>query len=349
MTKQVESRTVDFAKLALVGNFIISLGIVLVTAGGSWDITNHILNKPETFFAPPHAVLYSGVGMALLGFLALFIGCKKSKMQPHLRKGLKISGLGIGLLIAAGPADFIWHSNFGLDGLLSPPHLVLISGMILSSVGALINSAKYASCTKLTAVLITVSLIPVWLSVTGLFYSFTLPFSDTDYFDFNPHPVFAVVFASLAYPVLVSVILILASNLSGAKFGVASMVGASYVSIMILTAIIPNESLGVTIPFYLFNMIPIIIGDVMISKVKNTRAPYIAGAIFGSAFFFMYYPLITYTYNEILFQKVMWPSLTSIVYFELVPIISPILVCAGAIVGLFGPKLASKITYYMYK
>lgn len=344
MKRQIETGRVDYSRLALIGNIAVSLGIIMVTAAGSWDITNHILNKPETFFAPPHALLYSGVGAALFGFFVLYVGWIKGSKPPRFRKGIRLAGLGIGLLLAAGPADYLWHSNFGLDGLLSPPHLVLISGMILSSVGALVNSSGYAKDSKTTAGLLAiVSLVPVWFSITGLFYSFSLPFSETDYFDFNPHPVFAAAFAASAYPFLVSVILILASSLSR-RFGVASIVGALYLGIMSLTAIIPNDSLLGTIPFYWINMVPIVLGDVLISKTKAAKPQYLAGAIFGSTFLFMYYPLVTYTYNEVLFERVLWPSITSQVYFEMVPIISPVLICAGAISGIFGAKFAQRMS-----
>jgi len=48
----------------LIGSSLTSLGILLVTVGGSWDITNHLLSKPETFFSPPHAFMYSGVAFS---------------------------------------------------------------------------------------------------------------------------------------------------------------------------------------------------------------------------------------------------------------------------------------------
>lgn len=340
--------SVDYERLAVIGNLVVSLGIIMVTAGGSWDITNHILNKPETFFAPPHAMLYSGVGVSMFGFLVLYISWRNSVVMETFRRGVKISGLGIGLLLAAGPIDFAWHSAFGLDGLLSPPHLVLISGMMLACVGALLNSAKYAKEPTVPArILVVVSLIPVWFSVTGLFYSFSLPFSETDYFDFNPHPVFAAVFASAAYPFLISTILVLGPSLLRNRFGTASMVGVSYLVIMSLTAILPNSSLVGTLPFYWISLIPIVLGDLVISRIKGTRALQVAGAIFGSSFFFMYYPLITYTYNEVLFEKVMWPSLTAHVYFEMAPIISPVLIFVGAVVGVFGAMFSKRLARSM--
>ncbi len=345
MKRQLETIPLDYSKLFRIANIVVSLGIILVTSGGSWDITNHILNKPETFFAPPHAMLYSGVGIALLGFILLFVSWHKSGESSKFKNGLKITTIGIVSLLAAGPIDFIWHSTFGLDGLLSPPHLVLIAGMGLTSIGALVNTKvllrKSDKPSRFTNI---VSFIPVWFSITGLFYSFSLPFSKTDYFDFNPHPVFAAGFASVAYPFLISVILASSAILAKNRFGVASLIGASYLGIMTLSAVIPNHTLIQTIPFYLSNIIPIILGDYILSKSKSTKHMMIAGAVFGSAFYFIYYPLITYTYNEITLDKLMWPSLTSQIYFEIIPLIAPFLIICGSIVGALGVKFAQKIT-----
>ena len=53
---------------------VMSLAVLLVATGGvflqiggtSWDVTSHLLQRPETFFTPPHAVLYSGVGLLVI-------------------------------------------------------------------------------------------------------------------------------------------------------------------------------------------------------------------------------------------------------------------------------------------
>ncbi|MEO9310009.1 MAG: hypothetical protein ABI337_06905 [Nitrososphaera sp.] len=333
----------DYSKLMLASNIVVSLGIILVTSGGSWDITNHILNKPETFFAPPHLVLYTGVGIALCGFLLSLQSWFKLKKPENLSDGVKVCGTGIALLLTAGPADFVWHSNFGLDGLLSPPHLVLISGMILSSIGALVNLVKHISNSKFARLFIVISLVPVWFSITGLLYSFSLPFSDTDYFDFNPHPVFAASFAAFSYPFLITTVFIFAALLAQNRFGVVSIIGASFLGMMTLTAIIPNNSLVHTIPFYLLALIPIILADMLISKTKGAKSLYVAGGICGSTWFFMYYPIITYTYNEILYHKIIWPSITSHIYFEMVPIVAPILSLVGTISGIFAVRFSQKI------
>jgi len=60
----------------LLGSILVSFGILLAAGGGSWDITNHLLNRPETFFAPPHAILYSGVASAVAGAVLLVVSSK---------------------------------------------------------------------------------------------------------------------------------------------------------------------------------------------------------------------------------------------------------------------------------
>lgn len=39
-----------FLRRFTIGNALVSIGIFVCATGGSWDISNHLLNKPETFF-----------------------------------------------------------------------------------------------------------------------------------------------------------------------------------------------------------------------------------------------------------------------------------------------------------
>jgi len=45
--------------IRITGFMLISIGVLLAASSGGWDITNHLLNKPETFFSPPHTGLYA--------------------------------------------------------------------------------------------------------------------------------------------------------------------------------------------------------------------------------------------------------------------------------------------------
>ena len=224
----------------ITGYILVSLGVLLSASSGSWDITNHLLNKPETFFSPPHAGLYMGVAIVLSGSIMMLSRYYRSysnisNNNHYINKlidlplPIKLVTIGVIMLVSAGPFDFAWHSAFGLDGLLSPSHSVLTIGMAVSSIGALLGilssnndqnnndnnnnkSRKFnpsittsSSCSSSTIadstnnddnntshaislILIIIGIIPVWITVSGLIHMASLPFSDTEHFNFNPDP-----------------------------------------------------------------------------------------------------------------------------------------------------------------
>ena len=332
----------------LIGSILTSLGILLVTVGGSWDITNHLLSKPETFFSPPHALMYFGVAVSLSGAVLSFIGWKNlQKSRDSYFLSLKIKLIGIGLLTGAGPLDFFWHSYFGLDGLLSPPHFTLITGMFLCSVGGMIGISRYLKFNNSQSIakyLLILAVIPVWLSASGIISSLSLPFSSTDFFEFNPEPTFAAVFATIVYPIVMAFILVSSSKVNPGRFGYLSTTGAFYILIMILSALLPNPVLVDAVPFYLLNLVPFVLADVIINKSKIKKSHYIAGAMIGSSFIFSYFPLITYTYNEVMFHRLVWPSMIPLIYSEFIVVIFPMLIACGAVSSLIGTLIAVKVS-----
>jgi hypothetical protein len=324
----------------LAGYVVVSLGILLAAAGGSWDITNHLLNKPETFFAPPHAVLYSGAASAVVGTVLLF-SASKSTVDKKIIWPVKLVIAGIVMLIGAAPVDFMWHSAFGLDGLLSPPHFVLVSGMVASSAGALAGLAQ--STRRLPSGLIVVAILPIWLAASGMIDMFSLPFSETQYFNFNPNPTLGVAVATLAFSFLISACLMGSSALVGKRFGVLSMTGASFIIIGVMTSIIPNSALVPTIPFYISGIIPVVAADALLAFSRSRLSFYSAGMILGLAFFMLYYPLITYTYNEVFERKVVWPSLIVTIYFGMIQNVFSLVALPAAAMGIFGALVGERL------
>ena len=325
-------------RMFFLGNALISFGILVVTTGGSWDISNHLLNRPETFFSTPHFVLYSGVIIALSGAILVVLKSSVEKIKTENRISIKLVQTGIALLIGAGPFDFLWHSNFGLDGLLSPPHLVLIFGMVFSSVGAFLSIVRNLTHNSYLVknILTVLSIMPMWLSVTGLFFSFSLPFSKTDYFDFNPNPVFGAIFATIAFPFLISMMLSMSYLVNDKKFGFISTTGAALIIINMVTSIIPNPWLHPTIPFYLFTMVPIVLCDLILKLSANKMRAYFAAGIFGMLGYFVYYPLITHVYNKIDTNQIVSASMTSKIYFEMILSVFPLVVIPCFIMGIIG-------------
>ena len=102
---------------------------------GAWVVSGVFIdgwahfNRPglETFFTPWHALLYSGAA-ALFGWLLLPVRATTSRDRLW-------TVAATGTFAAGGLGDLIWHEFFGvetgLDALVSPTHLLLLTGGIL--------------------------------------------------------------------------------------------------------------------------------------------------------------------------------------------------------------------------
>jgi hypothetical protein len=325
------------------GYVVLSIGVLVAISGGTWDVTNHLLNRPETFFSPPHAVLYAGAGTAVVG--AAFV-LSASRAEKKIEFPARMAIIGIALLVSAGPVDFGWHSAFGLDGLLSPPHAVLVSGMVASAVGAM-SGLVYAwpkmGQGALPKALIVLGMLPVWVASAGAVHMFSLPFSKA-YFDFNPYPQAAAALATLAFPLITAAVLASASRLAAGKFGTLSALAGSFIVVGMLTSIAPNEALHATMPFYVSAAIPLVAADAVLSRWRSQKAVLFAGAIAGLAFYVLYFPLITHTYNEVVSpERPVWASLTAMIYFEEAQAVFPLVAAPAAAMGVLGAIVGQKM------
>src|SRR5262249_29433180 len=119
-------------------------------AGTHWDIAWHRSIGRDTFWTPAHVAIYLGGVLAGLscGYLILsttFSAAKASREAAvriwSLRGplGAFICAWGGVAMITSAPFDNWWHNAYGLDvKVLSPPHVVLITGILAIQFGALI-------------------------------------------------------------------------------------------------------------------------------------------------------------------------------------------------------------------
>lgn len=280
--------------------FIIALlGSILQTWGGSWDITNHQLGSPESFFTPSHAILYAGVGIGLICAIisTVIILRDKEILKKSFSLGLKLIILGSVLQIIAGPGDYYWHEIFGIDGLLSPTHLTLITGILIQSTGIVIGLARLIPYNfKATKPSLILAFGVLWFIVIGFIFQFTLPISTGDTMDLDPDPYVAVIIAASTMPFF-STLIFWSSAKSIGKFGGASLVTLVFIILNVTSNILPAEHLWVFLPWFAIPMILAIISDVLISK-KIKIAENIAGAMIGSVFLIFSMPLIGMTFIQ---------------------------------------------------
>ena len=282
---------------------IVSLfGSILGIWGGSWDITSHLLGAPESFFTPPHAVLYVGVGIGLVAGIAAFVMLVKDReiRKASFSLGLKLMIIASVIQIVAGPGDYAWHELFGVDGLLSPTHLILITGILIQSVGIVIGLTRLIPFNfKVVKPATVAAFSALWFIVIAFIFQFTLPISKGETMNLNPDPYVAGVILAVTMPFF-SVLIFWGAAKSMRKFGWASAVTAVLIIFNITANVIPSESLWGYLPWYALPMFVAIISDCIINdKIRMGKfGEYVAGGLVGSVFLVYSMPLVGMAYIQ---------------------------------------------------
>jgi hypothetical protein len=115
-----------------------ALASKLVAAWGlGWDIQWHMTIGRDSFWIPPHLMIYGSVVVGLaLGWGVLAYEWWRGIATT---RGFRLAALGLVLVVLAAPIDDLWHRLFGLDVTLwSPPHLLALFGSAVSTLGCLL-------------------------------------------------------------------------------------------------------------------------------------------------------------------------------------------------------------------
>lgn len=365
------------------------IGLVLSFSGGSWDITFHILSQPESFFSYPHSLVYSGILLVISIFAVNFR--KNFSEEKTIKKNNIIIFTGIILILTAGPFDFSWHLKFGLDGLLSPPHLTLLTGWLLIAIGNLRITSMRVNQTKIkdnerrshqpdssnlyhdrtlvakgrTAInqesnkiqnerqwtskleslgrisfyqiQLFLNLSILLMIISGFLYFFSLPFSETQSYNFNPPPFLALLVYGLGFPILFSgYFLRILSKYPDIKTMVP-LVGTFYIIMSSVTQISSNSYLSGYTGYYLLNLIPFLLFYVVYryyyhsnlvnseksqNSLNNKKDHFSArnskyallGIIFALLSYSLCFPLNAYIYNEEIYGYLIYQNLVVEVY-----------------------------------
>jgi len=342
---------------------IATCGSFMQIAGTSWDVTSHIMEQPETFFTPSHAVLYTGVGLLTVaaGTSVILLIRNIEFRGSSVAMPLKLLIVGSTISLVAGPSDFLWHETFGADGLLSPPHLALITGMLINSVGTILGLAKIA--VRITSSsrqrLIKTAMVPafaaLWFTTTWYVYIFSLPFSNGENFQFNLNSNIASLIAIVTLPMLSSIIFLTASKIIG-RFGAGTIVSVLVVGINIFANIIPSQDMfsSIVLWYSMIAIIPVLIADIILNnsaiklKLGLRAKELIAGMLLGSVFYIFNYPMLTWVFaipldmqiaNEQGMQAV--ANLTSN-FLSTLPVMLSITLVPAALMGLLRSLFVSK-------
>ena len=193
-----------------------TIGVLVQTEGASWDVTSHLLGRPETFFTPSHAMLYTGVALLIISATIGAHLLRKNNKEIRTKSfstAFKLLIIGSVISLVAGPSDYVWHQKFGVDGLLSPTHLTLVTGMLINSIAIVLGLARIIVHIPTTRErrLIKVAMIPafaaMWLTMIWYVYMFALPLSNGQHFNFNLNPILESIIAIIALPTIGSMVL----------------------------------------------------------------------------------------------------------------------------------------------
>lgn len=301
--------------ISLMVLIIATAGAFIQIEGASWDVTSHLLRRPETFFTPSHAMLYTGVGLLSIAaaISANLLLKNKNIRTMSFSTALKLLILGSAVSLVAGPSDYVWHQIFGVDGLLSPTHLTLVTGMLINSIALVLGFARIIVYfpTLRERRLIKALMIPafavMWLTMIWYVYMFALPLSNGVHFNFNLNPTCESIIAIITLPLICSLVFITASRTIG-KFGAASAVTALLLGMNSFANILPSKQLTPFLPWYLMLIVPAVVSDLILNKpaiirgsshiLKTEVSGIISGAIIGSIFYIFGYPMLPITFAE---------------------------------------------------
>ena len=343
-------------KLAVV-LIIATAGAFLQIEGASWDVTSHLLQQPETFFTPSHTVLYAGIGLLVIAsaISAKLILKNKEILSKSFATAFKLLIIGSIMSLIAGPSDYLWHQTFGVDGLLSPTHLTLITGMLINSIAVVLGLAKIIVNlpTPRQQSLIKFAMISafatMWLTMIWYVYMFALPLSQGQHFNFNLNPIAESIIATIVLPLVGSMVFVTASRTIG-RFGAASAVVAVLIVMNTFANIIPSNQLMPFLPWYLMLIIPAVISDWILNKSKISRSKMlkteksviIGGAIIGSIFYVLGYPILPITFAEPLSYTFHSMSDIYLNFIITLPLALVLTVVPGVVMGIAGAIISTK-------
>ena len=161
--------------ILLVISILAICGTVTELLGGVWDASTHALRAPEKFWTIQHVTIYAGVGMitvsSVLGMIILLLHSE----NKILFKGIKILLLGSVLQLVGGYADSVSHEIYGVDGLVTPSHLTIETGLFLSALGSFMTLCQVDK--RKTRKVMSVAIITVLLSASWIGFNLILLFT----------------------------------------------------------------------------------------------------------------------------------------------------------------------------
>ena len=331
----LKSETVATKSLVPVYLYATVLCSLSIMIGLIWDISWHTSIGRDGLFSSPHLAIYFGGVVA-----GLFSGYRVLKMtfSPSLAETtntVKFWGIFRGSLgnlfciwgaiamLTSAPFDDWWHNTYGLDvTILSPPHTVLLLGMIMIQFGAIISVLAYQNAQKQIgeAAQKTYTLLFTLSAGFVLAMIFTIASDSFDRHDMHNVSLYQV--ASVLFPIF----MVAFSMASKSKWGAASAAIVYSVFLLLMSWILPlfpaTPRLGPVLnpittfqpfEFPLLLLFPAIAIDLITHRIDKNR--WVKSLLYGFAFLVVFL-LVQWPFaNVLMASKGHWFFATSRWYF----------------------------------
>jgi hypothetical protein len=162
--------------MATVGAF----ASVAIIAAGAWDAMYHGTYIVDTFWSPPHVLIYVAMLSTLIAGIILAVLIVLSARRDGIRVSQAFGAYplvtfqliaNVGFL-AAGPLDAAWHAVFGRDAfsIYTVPHATLSTFLALisiASVGIAADAQRTGSLSRLSRTVMTFALAGLIANLAG--------------------------------------------------------------------------------------------------------------------------------------------------------------------------------------
>jgi len=206
-------------------------------------------------------------------------------------------------------------------------------------------------------------LVALWLILLSYVYMFALPISDGELFNFNLNPIAESLIALVFLPLINSGMFLFVLKKTR-TFGFASAVATGVILLTAFTSILPSQALSNFLPFYLLAIIPFVLVDMLIygklpignnRKISNKHKFAIAGAISGSLFYVIGYPLLPLALSSYLMpvnlEETGFVTIVDIIpsFVNSLHLVLPITIIIGAIIGVLSARIYERIDGFKEK
>ena len=130
--------------------YAVAVAATSVVVGVIWDISWHMTIGRDTFWTPAHMCTYLaaaivGITCGSVALKTTFAGTDEDRARAMTLWGFRaplgawICVWGSFAMLTSAPFDDWWHNAYGLDvKIISPPHTLLILGMVSIVIGAMV-------------------------------------------------------------------------------------------------------------------------------------------------------------------------------------------------------------------